>query len=60
MKMPLHANLAAVYLINYLQAKEVQDNEAGCRIYFAMTKCDLLEHLPNVGVEPMAEASPAG
>ena len=49
-----------VCLTNYAQAKEVQENEAGCRIYFAMTKCDLLEHMPNVGVQSVAEASPSG
>lgn len=43
-----------------MQAKEVTDHEPDCRIYFAMTKCDLLEQLPSVGVEPLAEASPSG
>lgn len=44
----------------HLQAKEVTGHEPECRIYFAMTKCDLLDHLPSVGAEPLAEASPSG
>ena len=32
-----------------MQAQEVRQHEPDCRIYFAMTKCDLLDHPPGIG-----------
>ena len=32
-----------------IQAQEVMQHEPDCRIYFAMTKCDLLDQPPGIG-----------
>ena len=32
-----------------LQAQEVTHHEPECKIYFAMTKCDLLDQPPGIG-----------
>lgn len=34
-----------------MQAQEVSQNEPGCKIYFAMTMCDLLDQPPGIGTE---------
>lgn len=34
-----------------IQANEVTQHEPECKIYFAMTKCDLLDQPPGVGTD---------
>lgn len=42
-----------------MQAQEVAEMEPDCKIYFAMTKCDLLDQPPGIGVgETNLEPSP--
>ena len=42
-----------------MQAQEVADHEPECKVYFALTKCDLLDQPPGIGViEADLEPSP--
>lgn len=34
-----------------IQVREVAEHEPDCKVYFALTKCDLLEQLPGIGTD---------